>query len=425
MRLAITGLVLLAVAYTAMAEESDRHRLVGAIETSWVYADSDLTSWLDHGNGKLRYDDHHDGLRVNRAFLDYRGRLSNTVFARGTLNFNGDGGEYFDVTEAFVDWRPVPRSAWRLRARAGAFYPHISLENNDAGWGNRYGMSSSVINTWLGEELRIIGTEVRLQRDFARFPQHRVSVEGGVFFGNDPTGALLTWRGWSGHDRQTGLAGKLPLPDVAAIEPWDPGGLPPSNFRPFQEIDNRPGFYGGAQWQWGERMLVKLFRYDNRANPEDTSGQDYAWETWFDHVGVQLALPGEFGLMGQWIDGGSKMGPNLGPWHVEDVDFEAWFATLTRAFGEHRLSVRHESFKLKPFNDPAGFTNQDIGNAMSLNWSYRIHPQLRLGAELYRIKSEHCRTLNCAWVLNGLPRKTDEKLFQVGVRWYFRGEASR
>ena len=40
-----------------------------------IGADGELPSWLYSGNGKLRYDDDHQGLRVSRAFLDYRGRI--------------------------------------------------------------------------------------------------------------------------------------------------------------------------------------------------------------------------------------------------------------------------------------------------------------------------------------------------------------
>ena len=47
----------------------DRHHLVGAMDLSFIHANSDFDSWLYHGSGKLRYDEEHDGLRVNRIFI--------------------------------------------------------------------------------------------------------------------------------------------------------------------------------------------------------------------------------------------------------------------------------------------------------------------------------------------------------------------
>ena len=56
-----------------MAEEghrNDRFHIVGAMDVSFIHANSDFDSWLYHGHGKLRFDERHDGLRVNRIFLD-------------------------------------------------------------------------------------------------------------------------------------------------------------------------------------------------------------------------------------------------------------------------------------------------------------------------------------------------------------------
>ena len=94
-----------------------------------------------------------------------------------------------------------------FRGKAGAFYPRLSLENVDAGWSNLYALSSSVINTWIGEELRTIGTEARVVRELPWVTDQQVSFEGALYVANDPTGAALTWRGWAAHDRQTGIFG--------------------------------------------------------------------------------------------------------------------------------------------------------------------------------------------------------------------------
>jgi hypothetical protein len=414
-------LALLAAGAVAAAEESDRNNFTGAVDLSWVQANSELPSWLQNGNGKLRFDDDHDGLRFSRAFLDYRGRILPTLNAKVTLNINDDISPSLGVTEAYLEWRPLPRSAWRFRGRAGAFYPKLSMENTDAGWSTPYGLSASVINTWIGEELRAFGGEMRLTRDFLRWPEQHLSFEGGMFYGNDPTGALLAWRGWTAHDRQTGINGKVPLPSQPALEPWDDEGDPPAHFSPFKEIDHHAGFYAGAEWQWDKHLRIKYVHYDNHANPEaETSDGLYAWQTWFDHVGAEVELPWDIGLIGQWIKGSTRSGDDLGPWHVEDLDFKASFLTLTRAFGKNRLSARYEWFDSQPFDDPDGYTNKDDGNAFAVSYLYQFTKQFRVGAEYLQIATEHCDVgAFCAWVAGGLPRTTREDTLRVTVRWRF------
>ncbi len=413
------GLSLCLSGIAALANTTDTHRIEGAVDASFYASDSDLASWLRGGAGKLRFDEQHDGIRLNRVFVDYTGRLSPTWSGKVSLNANNDVAEKIDVLEAFLEWRPIPRSAWRFRSRIGAFYPRLSVENTAAGWSSPYALSSSAINSWIGEELRTIGAEVRIVNDLPGLKDQQLVLEGAVFGFNDPVGATLTWHGWAAHDRQTGIFSSVPMPTVSTIAPWDPSGEPIPKSKPFKEIDNRPGFYVGAQWQLTRKVLVKAHHYDNHADPEAKSGADYAWRTWFDHVAVQAALPWKVGLLGQWIGGSTLMGPDLGLWHVQDVDFDASYLMLTRAFGKHRFSFRYEWFDLQPFNDPMSITNQDKGNVAMLAWLYQVQKNWRVGAEWLQIRSTHCQTDICFWSLNGLPRKTNESQLQVSLRWSF------
>lgn len=423
-------LLLLLAASIAPVAASEQHRVTGAVDISLYHVNGDYESWLHGGSGKLRYDEDHEGLRSNRIFIDYRGRVTDTLWAQGVLNMNNDVSEKLDVTEAFLEWRPMPASAWRFRSKIGAFYPRISVENVEAGWSNAYGLTSSAINTWIGEEMRTIGAELKLIRDLPN--GHQLSAEGAMFYANDPIGAILAWRGWAVHDRQTGLSGSIPMPeDSSAIYPWRPDGAPLRKYEPFEEIDNKAGFYTALQWRWGERIMIKGFHYDNHADPEARSGDEYAWNTWFDHVSAQAALPFGFGLLGQWIDGKSMMGPDLGPWRVQDIEFESTFMTLTKTFDEHRFAVRYEWFDLQPYNDPPGITNQDKGNALAVSWLYQMTPRFRIAAEYMQIRSDHCKQDSCLWTRPstgffpgyGLEQKTKDSQVQLSVRWHFAGTA--
>jgi len=60
-----------AVALVA-APEDDRHVFDGALEISAIDVSSPFTTWLDHGEGKLRYDESDTTGQLSRAYLEYR-----------------------------------------------------------------------------------------------------------------------------------------------------------------------------------------------------------------------------------------------------------------------------------------------------------------------------------------------------------------
>ncbi len=409
-------------------EVDDRNVFAGALDVSAISVSSPFTTWLDHGEGKLRFDESDTTGQFSRAFLAYRGRLTSTVVAHGVLNIEDTKEKTLDLTEAYLEWRPVPSTPWRLRSRLGAFYPRLSLENVDPGWSSPYSLSASAINTWIGEELRTFGAEARVSRSFDELPlKPELAFEGAMFYFNDPTGALLSRRGWAIHDRQTGISSALPLPDVSAIEPWIPVPSDSATIKPFQEIDHNAGFYAGAELRLGESFRLKFFHYDNHGDPEAIDGPDYAWQTRFDHVGMQFTAPGDIGVIGQWMDGITRMGPDLGPWRVWDSHFDARYLLLTRAFGRHRFSARYDNFDVQPDADPQEYTNRDHGYAWTAGYLFNWSEHLRLGAEYLTIVTEHCRIQDpaerCAWVTSGLPRTSRQNQLQLSLRWQFSGAA--
>ena len=64
-----------------------------------------------------------------------------------------------DLLETYVSWRPQSNGVLRWNVRAGAFFPPVSLENDDLGWTSPYTLTPSAINSWVGSELRTIGGE--------------------------------------------------------------------------------------------------------------------------------------------------------------------------------------------------------------------------------------------------------------------------
>ena len=164
-------LILIATAIIALAahpangsDVSNRYKLSAGIDVSYIDA-SGYTSWTEGFVGKLLYDNYNEGLKISQAFADVDFQLTDTLKAHAVVAaYDDDIGSMVDFTEAYVEWRPVPRSANRYRLKVGAFYPHMSLENVSAGWNSPYTMSFSAINTWIAEELRTIGAELSASR---------------------------------------------------------------------------------------------------------------------------------------------------------------------------------------------------------------------------------------------------------------------
>jgi len=368
------------------AAQSDRHEFYVDASAVFVSASTDLTAWPEGGFSKLRHTD--DGLAGLRVFAEYHGRITPTLRAHVIADYVDDASTGGGVTEAYVDWRPIPTSRNQQQWRFGMFYPPLSLENSERGWQSPFTYSYSAINTWLGEEIRPVGAEWSLRRRLeALGSAHELRVFAAGFYGNDPAAELLFYRGWSLHDRQTRLGDRLdipPLPFTTSLQ----------RHEPFTETDHRPGVYGGVEWRYARRVLVQWARYDNRADPHSFANGQWGWGTAFNHLAVQVTLPAELGLVAQWMDGATDWvilaQPN-GTLHplsrlVED-EFESRFLMLTRKFGAaQRLAVRYDTFSTdRPGAVPA--LHSDGGHAWTV--SYRFEPTERWsgGVEWLRIDS--------------------------------------
>ena len=86
---------------------------------------------------------------------------------------------------------------------AGAFFLPTSRENVDNLWETPYTISSSALNTWMGEEFRPVGVDATYIRPTQR--AGTFTVGGTGYVGNDTFGELPIGRGWSIGDRWTVL----------------------------------------------------------------------------------------------------------------------------------------------------------------------------------------------------------------------------
>jgi hypothetical protein len=253
-----------------------------------------------------------------------------SVHVHGLARTDDDGSRNGTVgfPEAYVQANfQSPRE--RLRLRGGALFLPTSLENVDALWENPYCISSSALNTWLGEEVRPVGVD-------ASYFRGGLMAGATLFRGNDTLGALPPVRGWALHDRWTLLGEKVPVDDeyftsVSA------------------ENDGRLGWSARAGWIT-DRLTVLYTHFDNRSDALPY-GDLYNWNTRFDLVGLGVSA-------GPWTFAGEA---GWGPTYVLAgdrkfvSDIRAAYLLASRRIPTGRASVRVDAFD-DGESDDAGLT---------------------------------------------------------------------
>jgi hypothetical protein len=357
--------------------------------------------FLDGGLGKLRFDGADDGLQLGRARLAWRGSPGGNWHANVDVSaWSLDDHNVIDLTEAWLEWRPVPTSAWRSNVKVGAFYPPISLEHRAPGWSNPYTLSSSALNTWVGEELRTIGLAYELDHlGIAAGGRFDFGAHAAVFGWNDPAGVIVGLRGFALHDRQTPLFGRIGTHAYGGRE----------QRVIFSEIDDRPGYHAGVFVRHDSGIELRALHYDNRADPADfkASISDWGWRTRFQTLGLRYDGPAGLAVIAQWLDGQTKASSNpRNNWR-----FETGFVLVAREFGRHRIAARYDEFRVDPVDVPGTFWSAERGDAITLGWTWQLRQHVELVGEWLRVDS---RTGNRA-LLGEAPRAQENSL-QFAVR---------
>lgn len=364
------------------------------LDVRLVNSDGERT-FVNGGLGTLRFDDTQSGLRLGRARIALSEALGEVWSLRLDASDWGDHDRNpVDLTEAYLQFRPYPFAGYRFRLEAGAFHAPISLENRAAGWESPYTLSYSAINTWLGEELRTIGVEGQLDWLGTRTGHgFDLAFTGGVFGWNDPAGVVLAHQGFALDDRQTTLFGRAG-----------------SSSSVFHEIDGHAGYYAGIEARYFDRIVVRALHYDNRADPEafDSAIRASAWDTHFNSVGLRAESADGWTLIAQYLDGETYI--------ERDDDYLAWpfkarFALVSRQLGDHRLSIRYDSFAVE--SESTGGAGSQQGHAWTAAYVFEPNTHWRFTLEWLRVTSD---TANRALQL-GLPSRATENQVQLAARF--------
>ena len=304
-------------------------------------------SWVDGGLGKLRSGSSGDFRvrpQLGNVSLVWKPQFTWSLGATIVGSLQGGDRTEAGLSQAYLTFKPMRGSKVAASARLGLMWPPVSLEHEGADWHVRDSITPSAINSWIGEEVRPLAAEGTLA---ATLGAHQLRATAALIAANDTSGTLLTFRGWALHDRTTLAFRRQPLPpldaDIAAYQA--PYTHPLLDVGP--GFAHRPGYYAKLAWQPPVPVRIELFRYDNRANPEDVDRNlEWGWRTQFQNVGIVARLGPATQLKMQALDGRTRMGfvePGESRRWV-DNHFRSAFAMVTHEFGPVGLAIRGEAF---------------------------------------------------------------------------------
>src|SRR4029079_8665616 len=143
---------------------------------------SDERSYVEGGLGKTRFGEGDAKPQFGGAALVGTLQLTPSLLAEAGVRYESTDEHELTLDQAYLRWRPVSTTPWRWSLKTGAFFPPISLENDGIAWTSRATLTPSAINSWVGEELRIVGAEYRVEW---RGEGQGVELAGAVFGAND------------------------------------------------------------------------------------------------------------------------------------------------------------------------------------------------------------------------------------------------
>lgn len=381
-------------------------------------------SWLEGGFGRLPL----GGASSTKSAEDLTGQLQLTLdwqatpqlgaYLHGVLRAEPSTmeGHEAGIVEAYLYGGWDIGSSGRLRFQLGHLLLPTSKENVDIAWASPYTLSFSALNSWIGEEVRLTGLLVEHRTPLGDLDE--VLVGGSAFGGNDSTGALLAWRGWTLGDRLSTFDEVVPLPPIRSLDPG--GSFAPQldrGSRPFgDDLDDRIGWAGYLRWQRPEVASVQWTHYDNRGD-RLLHDREYAWRTRFDLLGFELhprgpIHGGAFSFLGELLVGETGMGEPLGP--EVQVDMETAYLLVSWQLGGWRLSARYDTFEVTDLDSTPDDDNNDHGKAWTIAAFWEFHPGLRIGLELLDVESSRLPA-----ALAGFDPDTDARSVFLELRYAF------
>jgi hypothetical protein len=365
-------------------------------------------AWNNDGFGKTRFNGARDGYAVTAtlasADLVWRPRLSWNVY--GVLDGTIQPGQHHmvEVSEGYLAYKSGP-GAWRVTAKAGYYYPEISLEHEGATWRVADTITPSAMNSWVGEEVKVAGAEVSASRAFG---EQSLGATLGAFGNDDTSGTLLTFRGWALHDLRSTLSGRFPLSRLSPYmsfrqDQWTESSL---------ELDDRAGYYGRLEYRPTQSSALHVFYYDNGGNRTAVHKLQWAWDTKFTEAGARVMVTPDIKLTAQAMHGETYMGfvTPAGIW--ADVAFNSAYTSAVRQLTDtDKVTVRADWFEVQDRSLVAVDDNNERGWALTAGYSHKLNDKMTFLAEGLHVWSDRPSRSYA-----GIPRRIDGTTFQAALR---------
>jgi hypothetical protein len=367
-----------------------------------LIAPTDQASWLKGGQGKFRYGSGQNfgGEGVAQATW----HINEDFTAVTVLRAEPQTPSVFDALETYLRYAPSSDGHLSWSVKAGAFFPTISLENDDIGWTSPYTLTPSAINSWIGDEIRTIGSEGTLRWDAQDWGT--ISLIGALTCCNDEAGVLIADRGWTMNDRPFGLFERERVPDQTRRIFHAPV---PGTTGMFDEIDGIVGWYAGAVWQIPKIAKFTVTRYDNQGEPAAASLRDMAWRTKFWSFGARTQV-GSLVLIAQQLSGYTEI-------EVRGTEsatkYQSGFFLASYDMEDWRVSLREDVFQTRRVGAVNNVWNED-GNATTASISWAPKDWVRLTGELIAMTSRRGE-----YVSAGMPYNRNDTQIQLDTRFFF------
>ncbi|MGE5721110.1 MAG: hypothetical protein ACM3YM_01505 [Sphingomonadales bacterium] len=375
--------------HTAAAAQADllSPETLSAVGDFRLVATNGERSWTKGGFGKARFggaDDRDFKVRpvAGEAALIWQPRL--TWSLSGTVVAAVQQGQEHpvDLVEAYLTLKPLPHGSTRLSGRAGLFWPQISLEHQGPAWSVADMITPSAINSWIGEEVKVVGAEASIAEDLGG---NQLSGTVGVFGFNDTAGTMLAFRGWALHDLKATAFGHQRLPPLGE----DLEYYQAARTRPLIEIDDRPGFYGRLAWRMAAPVTLSAFYYRNRARPEaKTRALQWGWNTVFWNLGARVDLSSNTKILVQALTGWTEMGFERDDHYWVETRFRSAYLRLSHQIGAVTLSGRTDWFGTRERGSRMERDESERGWAGTAAASWKLSSHVNLLGEVLHIASK-------------------------------------
>jgi len=266
------------------------------------------------------------------------------------------------VDEAYLVLRPDPLSAVRISGRAGLFFPPVSLEHDGSEWSLERTLTPSAIDTWIAEEVKVAGTEVTLRTTLAG---HSTGITLAAFQGDDTSGALLYFRGWTFDDLRANLGGDFRLPPLPGLFV----GKQAQDTQSIDDVDGRWGAYGRIDYALSQTLSVNLFAYDNNGSRTKVVDGQYAWGTRFVQAAARWTPADSVEVLAQAMTGETEMGKPLNGQFPADIGFAAGYVLVTDTLPNGSASLRLEQFSIADHTFKTLYNSAESGWAATAAWT--------------------------------------------------------